>query len=199
MLELISVHIPKTAGTSFAKVLKRHYAHQILFFYRRYLPNVDFMEKLEENPETRALRGHFPLRLFKEEYPDAKTVIWFRHPVERIISYYYYWLSIEPPGNPNHDSFLTKNQSIVDLAKILSSEVPSYLEGYSVRKLDFIGVVEHFKEDVKRFERWLTVESTNSSSNLFKALTRRIIQSWHKRIPYAKRNKHKKRVPQDVR
>ena len=139
--------------------------------------------KLAKRPDIHALHGHFPVSLFAGRYPAAKTVVWLRNPVDRIISYYGFWTRLAPHGNPEHDRFLLDKPSLPEFARARRSEVLDYLDGKDITDFDFVGVVEHFEEDVRRFEGWL-------HSNLKGAAPGLVFQFWDSIIG------QKRRVPQ---
>jgi hypothetical protein len=148
-VEIVSVHLPKTAGTSFRRILDRYYGRELLNIYERHLSEPPSLAGFS------AVHGHFQLAPMRTLCPGAKTVVWLRHPVERIASYHRFWTTRRPPkGNPRYASFLRSDRSIESLARIQADEVPTYL-GCRLSGLDFVGIVEHFNEDIRRFERWL--------------------------------------------
>ena len=93
----ISVHIPKTAGTSLAHVFDMGTDRAILYDYRSDYSNFMFSEReREEFLEARGyvlsrfsfIHGHFSVRKYQDVLPAAKRVTCFRHPISRIISQY---------------------------------------------------------------------------------------------------------------
>lgn len=93
----ISVHIPKTAGTSLAHVLDHGTDRKIFYDYRSDYTNVrfspaekrQFMAAMPFVRNTfRFIHGHFYLQKYAELMPDAKSMACFREPIARIISQY---------------------------------------------------------------------------------------------------------------
>lgn len=155
-LELISIHVPKTAGSSFRRILETAYdepgAFQPIYtaddgvelLWEDRLPQLD--------PRTRALHGHFPATpAFLESFPHAKLVAWIREPVARTVSYYNYWKRTPPHGNPHHDEFLQRNLSIVDFARHpeMRREMQDYFRRVDLDDFFFIGLTERFDADVR--------------------------------------------------
>lgn len=199
MVELISVHIPKSAGTSFRKVLQRHYGRRLLVLYGGFGSEGYFQSRLDKHPGTLALHGHFPLKLFRHSYPQAKKIIWLRHPVDRIISYYYFWKKLRPHGNPNHKRFLIEKPSLVHFAEERCTELADYLDENNILDMDFIGIVENFDEDVQRFENWFAGCIGQRKPDMLFNLYSRIFMRDRKHIPRANRTRRKPQVSTDLR
>lgn len=141
---IISVHIPKTAGTSFRKALEKSYGpsllldynHQRIFdfllsrgysldsIHREWLKyykitslyrRIILKEKPPNNIEI--IHGHFPANKYYADYllNKAKFITWIREPFERMISNYYFWKQV---SNDTPDLFVRKifyeNWSIED-------------------------------------------------------------------------------------
>ncbi len=101
---IISVHIPKTAGTSFGLALKDSFGERLKLKYGDRLFNMPVFERNKnallaaiENTETTyinvdCIHGHFlPSQfLLLNELEPLTFITWMRNPVERIISDYYH-------------------------------------------------------------------------------------------------------------
>ena len=162
MVEIISIHIPKTAGQSFQKILQEIYGEKLdsrhgrkEFFPKKIRPR----KLLKTIPiGVTALHGHLfywhvqPLHLRHH----AKVITWQRDPVERMISNYYYLMKQvrKKPQHPNADKI---NYSLIDYAKIdvVQNRMHRYLEGISLTDLFFCGFTETFSEDLNRLSELL--------------------------------------------
>ena len=98
-VELVSIHIPKSAGTSFFASLKRAYGKESV-------ARVDIPIRRNPSrrargarapavlpPSTRVVHGHFRPRDLPAAYgigPEIPVITWMRDPVERVISNYFY-------------------------------------------------------------------------------------------------------------
>ena len=145
---IVSIHIPKTAGSSFRTLLGQIYGDRLLLDYGGEVTGLDSAE---------VVHGHFPATKYLGRFPDAKVITWLRHPVERVISYYYYWLRTERHGNPNHDYFLDNQLSLLEFARFtpLRREISSYIEGFDPEQFFFVGIVECYERDVRKLARLL--------------------------------------------
>ena len=98
---LIFLHIPKAAGTTMASILTGHYGSKAT--YRTRMNAFKHMQALPEN-ERRRLRlvhGHMPFGIHQYLPQPSVYFTLLRHPVERVISHYYFVLkSPSHPGYP---------------------------------------------------------------------------------------------------
>jgi hypothetical protein len=109
-VELLSYHIPKTAGTSLYFILEDVYgAGQIKRVY-----DAEAAKRLTRgNPlwvpnKTLVLHGHFePNPNHTKQYPNAKRIIWVRDPIERTWSFLRHWLKTE--DDPLYETFKAKH------------------------------------------------------------------------------------------
>jgi hypothetical protein len=111
---LIFIHIPKTAGSTLRPIMDRHYP-------RRLIRKLDFLPRdldallLLPEPERsriRVLQGHFPFGVHEHLAVPADYLTILRHPVDRIISMYY-WIH----GNKDHVlNKLVRAMSLKDFA-----------------------------------------------------------------------------------
>ena len=98
MIELISIHVPKTGGSSFLEVLKQAYGEdgvlKVISNHREdkglpmEAPKIGNPPVLP--PKTKVLHGHFLHNDFINHYGLSKNipvVTWVRDPVERLIGF----------------------------------------------------------------------------------------------------------------
>ncbi len=154
-MDLLSVHVPKTAGNSFRRILVRHYGAGLVRLYHDFRPGVDYARTIARGRRAGAVHGHVGLDPLREAFPEARSVVWFRQPVDRLLSYFDYWTGLRPHGNPLHDRFMAGERTPERLAELLAGELAGYLGATPVEGLGFVGLVERFDEDAERFERWL--------------------------------------------
>ena len=150
---ILSVHVPKTAGSTFRFLLERLYGPGLALDYGVYGDPVGSLDGV------RVIHGHFPVRRYLERYPGARVVTWLRDPVDRIASYYGYWLrNPDTEGNPNHRRMLDEKMSIVEFAEMeaIRDEVATvYFEAFDFADAWFVGLTEHFDEDLADLSRLL--------------------------------------------
>ena len=166
MLELISLHIPKTAGTTFKSVLERVYpAEALLLDYADRVGNpssqfrTDFAAWQHHNEETirnlpataHAVHGHFWLGKYAPFFPRAKKIVWLRDPARQLISAYHYWKATPLTDNPLKRLLHEKNLSVLEFARLKGLHSPVtelFLRGYGLDDFDFVGIQEYFQDDL---------------------------------------------------
>ncbi|NBC06434.1 MAG: sulfotransferase family 2 domain-containing protein [Bacteroidetes bacterium] len=170
-LELISIHIPKTAGTSFRNTLKDVYGQEVVVrldikvkgprvvvnerdYYQRQLP-----------PWTRVAHGHFNYLLLQEHFDlpdrDIPVITWMRDPVERVISNYYYLSKrlAEELDEPSKGlNILAKMQrELMEYARAPKSRnrAAHFMKGMPLEDFTFIGIQEYYQEDLSHLAQLL--------------------------------------------
>ena len=161
--ELISIHIPKTAGTSFRNILKSVYGeNQVVRFDIDEL-GVSKMNELpyikNDLPQVSVIHGHFYYEMLKQKYQlpeNYKIISWVRDPVQRVLSNFYYLESVlkkvinEEKRNLNILSKLQR--SLIEYARteINRNRQSKFLNGNLPENFDFIGIHEFFEQEVSR-------------------------------------------------
>jgi hypothetical protein len=160
---IVSVHIPKTGGVTFREALAAAAGGQLVLDYddRPLAPRSlvrslrERLRRVELPPGTRAVHGHFVASKYGRRYPDARFVTWFRDPVERLASHYYYWLREPDPKNPTcrrlHDERLGLDRfaALPEMRNVHAR----FLGGVPVERFAFVGLTECFDEGMALFER----------------------------------------------
>lgn len=166
---LISVHLPKTAGTSFAATLRAVFGDGYRDDYAD-LP----MQRGRWPRRWHALRagwalrgsladaggcihGHFlPLKYrIALAARQARYVTWLRDPVERLASHYAFWqrdYDGSDPAQPLRNRMLREDWSFerFALGPELRDVYLQYLWRFPPRRFDFIGITEQYAEDLAR-------------------------------------------------
>ncbi|HLO48365.1 MAG TPA: DUF4214 domain-containing protein, partial [Kamptonema sp.] len=166
-LELVLYHIPKTAGTSFFISLVQVYGSEKIAHFL----NERIVLSEEVDPKTiKAIQGHVAARKYFRPH-KAKEIIWLRHPIQRLISLYCYWLSTPPVDENNPHSYLREhNLNILEFAQIpeVRNEMSTYVGGRNLTDFYFVGIQEFFKDDLTDLAKMLnwpefqiTYENTN--------------------------------------
>jgi len=165
-LKVLSIHIPKTGGTSFRNTLKGIYGESSVV-------RVDALNKtdpIQVNNEAippdasidvPVIHGHLTWKVWESRFqkPDAppKIITWVRDPVERVTSQYHYLVSVlkkelDEPGKG------------LDILSKLMKTFPEFIRNPKMQNLmsryftiadleahmDFVGVLAHREEDLNR-------------------------------------------------
>ncbi|MGB0748028.1 MAG: hypothetical protein ACPGO3_04735 [Magnetospiraceae bacterium] len=171
-MKLISVHVPKTGGASFLSLLESTYGDRLLR---------DYTDKpMAEGTVPRVFRalkgsvtapqavqsydcvhGHF-LPVKYRRVKNASFAIWFRDPVERLVSRYYYWNRKFEPDNPQFRKYIKhKDISLEDFVRIphYHNIYDKYLFGMRLSDFDFVGITENYAASLACFKKVYGIEA----------------------------------------
>jgi hypothetical protein len=170
-LQLISIHIPKTAGTSFRNTLKAVYGDKAVIRLDIELdkPVLKINEKQYHSPQlpkgVKAIHGHFNLPLLKKHFQweenKVPVITWLRHPVERVVSNYYYLAKIlkqELQEDKKGINILPKMQrTLLEYAadELNQNRMTKHLAGIDLKDFFYIGFVENYEEDLHQLGHML--------------------------------------------
>lgn len=102
---------------------------------------------------VKAIHGHFPIAKYEGYFPHAQRIVWLRNPVQRLISTYYFLLS-EPStwvADPLAKGIAEIGMDIYDFVELsaMQNQISNYYcRGRQLKDFDFIGIHEHFTEDL---------------------------------------------------
>ena len=163
---IVSLHIPKTGGTSFGAVLQQAYPGGVAFCYRpdnrlthpllrdrRRLSDPELLAELEASG-IRVIHGHAPAAWFLPNISDpARYWTWLRDPVERVISAYYYLQSrtkrlAGPDGRAPRDRI--RGRTLEQFAARLQHRnlQSRSLAEFDIEQMGFVGITERFEESL---------------------------------------------------
>ena len=164
---LISVHIPKTAGTAFRTILSAHFGERLYLDYaeRPLAPGFRWRRlKQRLKPEHVAagfetaydcVHGHFVAGKYDAPDRPVRCIAWLRDPVERTISHYSYWKRVPDLRNPDCRMLIERNLSIEAFAALprMRNVMTRFLGGKKPEDFFFLGTVETMTESLARFNR----------------------------------------------
>lgn len=175
-VELISIHLPKTAGSTFGQVIlpQIYPPSQILYDYDD-LPINTLIQKGQLTTETRVIHGHFPAKKYREYYPNAKIIIWLRNPVLLLISAYYFWMTVNPDDHILNENYRYVVENKLDFSDFVNQSfthniISTYFTtGMKLTDFYFVGIQEFFRDDLNDIQKslgWppLKVFSSNRNS-----------------------------------
>ena len=169
---IVSIHIPKTAGTSFKRMLMSSYGNKLLIVYRcgscnRFVTGTDdasFAQNassdcamhldniglkrliLRTNPSI--VHGHIAyrevLQEMEAELPDIKYLFWLRDPIQRLLSHM---------EHSAREGFWNLNHGAVPFVDKAGNTIAQFVEGIPEDKLMFVGFQETFEQDIIRLAK----------------------------------------------
>ena len=167
---LISLHLPKTAGNSFASSLTKHFGEALLKDYDLPLHKTRYSRHRHALIESirnyfrdfnniQCIHGHFlPLkyRLYRKSNP-RQFVTWMREPAERLASQYFYMKRHYTPEKAKTQLLLKRmieeewTLERFCLGPELRNTYSQFLWGFPLRNFDFIGIVENYESELEYF------------------------------------------------
>ncbi len=131
---LIFVHIPKAGGTTLNFILSRFYPEDVTFRIdgSRAAESIAELQQLpeEKKDRIRCLKGHMPFGLHEYLPGPARYITVLRHPVERVISHYYFVRRFK-----DHYMYDEVTSADMSLADYVQSGISSELSNGQVRLL----------------------------------------------------------------
>jgi len=185
---ILSIHIPKTAGTSFGDGLRKFYGSRLLHRFDidhwpgfatpetiaiHHQKMIEFKSCLQQTMSTYdVIHGHFVADQYAALFPDAKLVSFFRDPYQQTISHYEFLSSI--PETHDHRAvklFHEERMSLIDFIRWEAfSNEQSYLLGkVPLQQLTVIGLTEEFGKSLDLFNHVFDTRINN--------------EFWHRRNP----------------
>lgn len=173
---LVSVHMPKTAGTSFAAALQARFGAGYQPDYAdlpmqapRWRRQSDALLRSHDTcralcaESVQCIHGHFlPAKYVPlAQWRQVGFVTWLRDPVERVVSHYHFWrrdYDGSDAAQPLRNRMLAEDWSLerFALGPELRNVYRQYLWQFDVSRFAFIGVTERYAQDLALFaERFL--------------------------------------------
>lgn len=167
---LISIHIPRTAGTSFRFLLKQYYGQSVLFDYGdpimvNNLIRTGFARKSKiknrifksDFNNKRCIHGHFlPYKYLDFKKEESAFVVWIREPMDRLMSHYSFIIKENkkhPDVSPFHQKVIKEKWNFEKfcLDKTAQNLYSKFFWNFPISKLNFIGSLEDYDHDINLF------------------------------------------------
>ncbi|MEG3930309.1 sulfotransferase family 2 domain-containing protein [Microcoleus sp. T3_B1] len=180
-IEIISVHIPKTAGSLLRGVLQKIYGEDRCFLEYTPVDRENLFQGLEKiRPNHKVIHGHTAWRWISM-FPDAKKIVWLRNPIARIVSEYYFITSFsqeewaQVPGGEFNQRIIEEKLGISEYIEFeflqnsmyhhcaLKSDLNNLVNIYS-----FVGLQEFFTSDfidLSNLLGWSNIELWQENKN----------------------------------
>ncbi len=163
---IVSVHIPKTAGTSFREDLRGAFGPRLLLDYGDW-PEAATAETRTRDERRRAamlaeaggyvarydaIHGHFAARKYLNVFPATTLIAFVRDPYQHAISSYEFARRLPPVEHPAHRAFLERRMSLVDLVEAVPNHQSTYFAGISIENFAMVGLTERYERSLALFE-----------------------------------------------
>ncbi len=170
MIDLISIHIPKTAGTTFLAILNSNYEKSTIAHYeqKNYIyKNISEIEQFKSglSEEIRVIHGHFTYRQINDlnDTRSARFITWLRNPVERVISNYSFFQKRISLASEDDGLQKRKHETLLDYSYLENSRnrMSKFINGLEIDDFFFIGITENFNNDIQilgKMMNWKNLE-----------------------------------------
>jgi hypothetical protein len=161
MTFIVSIHVPKTAGTTVAAVFDRCFRRRVLFDYDddytkaavpdpRIVANRDFISSYFS-----AIHGHFYARRYLDVFPEADYVATLRHPVDRVISQYLHELNENSADARFHEEIASGRMDVVQFAEQpgIGSLMSEHLIGIDISDVRSLIISENLRVSMAVFSK----------------------------------------------
>ena len=162
---LVSVHIPKTAGTSLAELLRGQFGAGLQWDYddrplshgrwqRRTMALRHAAAHAGRRASAHCIHGHF-LPLKYATMRGMRYATWLRDPVQRVCSRYHHYRR-NAAVEPQHARWgLGPGLSLEDFVRLpqYQDSCAEYLWAFPLRRFEFVGIVEDHTSELRRFAR----------------------------------------------
>ncbi len=148
-MPLISIHIPKTGGTTFQELLSSHYKSKLLRDYG--LSEEDGPNKVKQGAYD-CVHGHFIADKYSS-VKNAEYVLWLRNPIQRLFSQYFFWKKNKYPHSLAWRRFYFEEWSFADFALSpgVRNEQSRYIGTLDINSAKVVGITEFFDESMELF------------------------------------------------
>jgi hypothetical protein len=151
---VLSLHIPKTGGLTFGRVLAAIYREDFYCSYRE-ITNCRGEPLASLPANIRCVHGHIHAEELLERYPAARLVTWVRDPVQRVVSLYHYWRREPDWQHPLCRTLHERRLSLLDFARMedARNDMSRYFGRLRPEDFSFIGILEELPASMELFFR----------------------------------------------
>jgi hypothetical protein len=163
---IVSVHIPKTAGTSFRYDLANVFGPRVLDDYgdwpeittpegeirkqRRRTEMLADVEGIMERYDV--IHGHFVARKYEGAFPATAFVSMVRDPYQHAVSTFEHASRETDSPHPGFRAFKEARMTLIDFIETFPNHQALYFDGMSLDDFALIGLSERYAHSVALFE-----------------------------------------------
>jgi hypothetical protein len=162
---IVSVHIPKTAGSSFRADLLAAYGPRLLLDYgdwpevstpeadaRHAASRAHVLDLIASDPEDyAAIHGHFLVSKYIGVFPVTGFVAMVRDPYQHAVSSYEHALRQGPSEHPGLQRFKRDGMTLTESIAMVPDHQSLFLRGVPIEEYALIGVTECYERSVALF------------------------------------------------
>lgn len=148
-VDIVSVHFPKTGGTSLEVGLKLKYGEMYLNDVANAPGTMSVLggRPLTVGAKIQAIHGHFRGDRYLNLRPKY-LFTFIRDPIDRLISLYFHWKR-HGPVSTEQIAFMKTNPSFEEFSNYIGPEYYAYFGGMDLGVFDFIGRFENYEYDLQ--------------------------------------------------
>ena len=163
---IVSMHIPKTAGTSFNHDLARVFGPRLLADYEDW-PESATPESVAHNERRRAemladvdaigerydaIVGHFVARKYAGVFPVTAIVTMVRDPYQQAVSQYEHAARVTHSPHPGFRLFKEARMTLLDFIEAFPNHQALYFGGMPLEDFAMVGISERYDRSIALFE-----------------------------------------------
>ena len=147
-MTIISIHVPKTGGTTFLELLRRNFDSKLLVDYGLSENKIELLN----NGSYDCVHGHF----ISDKYiniHNAEYIVWLREPIQRLYSHFHFWKKNKFPHSLLWRRFYFEKWTFADFAlhPAFKNEQSKYVGSIPIENYSFIGITEYYHESIDLF------------------------------------------------
>lgn len=152
-MNIISVHFPKAGGHSLFMQLLCLLGDSLLADYDHDPLGPNAVQTVAALPPgTRMVHGHFRAARYAK-VGNAFRFTFLRHPVDNLLSIFFYWLALPEATNAWHEKTLEARPTIEEFAQYAPIQrlmSDTYFGGYDMSRFDLVGFSETRSADYRK-------------------------------------------------
>ena len=159
----ISVHIPKTAGTTIGYILDFGTRRRIFFDYSELEPypeqlteDINFLKKNKTFLQRKfdVIHGHFHVSKYLDVFPEAKYLVCLREPVSRTLSQYYHIIEEGEGSHWSYNQLMSGEMDLIDFAGLpfVKRAQSAHIEGKKIQDFSHVFLSEKLPDSIHKFQ-----------------------------------------------
>ena len=159
-VEFLSIHIPKTGGTSFGLLLKEIFKESILYYYPTLKEQMK--DTIQIDSKFKCLHGHLVANIYKPKLPNAALVTWIRDPVTMLLSLYnhlnYEYIrlkNLDELRNFDFTDIFNNGIEFIEFCEIetFQNQILRWVSNHSPDDFAYVGFLEYIQDSISRFKQ----------------------------------------------